>query len=62
MISNDDNGVLHLMVEWTKCQLNALAENRNNELNTLGTMILMLLLLAGWLYTSLTSKAKRPAV
>lgn len=57
-----DGGVLHSVLGWTQHQLHALAENRNDELNTLGTAVLLLLLLAGWLYTSLTSKEKRPAV
>lgn len=52
------NGVVRTWLQ----SLNALTDQYKEELSMWGTVLLLLLLVCGWLYTSLTPKSKRRSV
>lgn len=55
----NSEGVLSTWIVWLQQMLIELTENRIDELNMFGTLLLLGLLVCGWLYTSFTKHQPR---
>lgn len=55
-------GIVITWLEWLKQGLADITEDRLDELNMFGTLLLLVLLVCGWLYTSFTHPKKQPQV